>query len=435
MLKKIDLESIQKNKVYGKVVSVNGPLVTAKIPNAKLGDYCDIYIDEKKKIGAKIVAFHDDLIKLSPFDELKGIVPNSKIESTRKSLSIRCSKSLLGTVCNAFGNVVSKDINLKNIEERDVETSPPNPIQRRRIDRQFITGISSIDLFCPIGIGQRLGLFASAGVGKTTLLTMIAKNSKADVNVIALVGERGREIQEFIEDTLKESGIDNTIIVATASSERAALREVSAKTATTIAEYFRDLGKDVLLMVDSLTRVARATREIALLNGELPIRQGYPASVFSELPSLLERSGNNEKGSITAIYTILKNPDGEIDPLAEEITSILDGHIVLDKELANYGIRPAIDIVKSLSRLQTKLLDSELLGRINIVKQMTKKLEDEKDVLLFGGKPDSELKKAIKAEKQILELRNQKINEFKSKTKSIEKLNEIYESLMLEVKD
>ncbi|MCL4150428.1 UNVERIFIED_CONTAM: hypothetical protein GTU68_014928, partial [Idotea baltica] len=303
-----------------------------------------------------------------------------------KPLLITCSDNLIGNVCNAFGQVIINKSNLKKSKENySIYNSPPNPLSREKIEKIMHTGISAIDLFCPIGFGQRLGLFASAGVGKSTLLGMIARNSTADINVVALVGERGREVNEFINENLGSSGMQNTIVVFATSDEPALTRQIAAYTATTIAEYFRDKGKKVLLLVDSLTRTARAIREVSLANGELPVRQGYPASVFSELPLLLERTGTNNKGSITAIYTILKNAENESDPLAEEITSILDGHITLSKDLANQGIRPAIDITNSLSRLESQLLNNEKIKNINAIRIIIAKLERDKELLIFGG--------------------------------------------------
>lgn len=412
MLKSIKFSNTSYSTTYGKVISIKGPLVIAKLPDVKIGDYCKIFLDKEKFIGSKVVSFNEFSVSLAPFSNLNGISPNALVENTHESLLINCSENLIGKVCDPLGNILSNKVKLVKSEMKlSIYNKPPNPLQRKKINESIQTGISAIDIFCPIGFGQRIGLFASAGVGKSTLLGMIAKNSTADINIIALVGERGREVNEFINENLGKNGMQKSIVIFATSDEPALTRQVAAYTATTIAEYFRDKGKKVLLLVDSLTRTARAIREVSLANGELPVRQGYPASVFSELPLLLERAGTSSKGSITAIYTILKNAENESDPLAEEITSILDGHITLNKNLVNQGIRPAIDITNSLSRLENQLLSYKEIENVNKIRKIISKLENEKELLIFGGTPDKELEIALNLEDDINNLRIQNIND------------------------
>ena len=269
-----------------------------------------------------------------------------------------------------------------------------------------------IDTLLPLGKGQRTCLIAPAGTGKSTLLSHIAKSTEAEVIVIALIGERGREVREFLDLTLSDELKKKCVVVVSTSEEAAIRRAKAQETATTIAEYFRDKGKDVLLLVDSLTRTARALRDVGLSLGEMPVRHGFTPSVFAKLPILLERTGTSDKGSITAIYTLLGADDGgSEDPLAEEIKSLLDGHIILSREVAASGIRPAINILKSLSRVEERLTPNEMIPFVSKLKKLLQRIERDKDLILLGGSPDPELKEALLLERKISQFRNQGIND------------------------
>jgi FliI/YscN family ATPase len=271
--------------------------------------------------------------------------------------------------------------------------------------------VRAIDAFCTLGYGQRMGIFASAGVGKSTLLAQIARTAEVDVIVVALVGERSREVREFIEDTLGPEGLRRSIVVVATSDDSALLRQTAPYTATAIAEHFRDAGKRVLLIVDSLTRMARAVRETTLAAGELPVRHGYTNSVYTQLPKLLERAGTATRGSITALYTVLTNQDDDIDPLADEIKSLLDGHIVLRKELATLGIQPAIDITTSISRLFTRLHAPEYQRVAQAAVRATGRFMKEREIVLLGGVPDAELNKILAHQHELLGLVRQNLNQ------------------------
>lgn len=395
-----------QDEIRGKLIAVKGPIITAKIPFAKISDICHITKDNKEILAAQVVSFDGDVISLTPYGNTEGIHPGATITNSGKSPFCLVGPGLIGQTCDAFGNLIEGKIK-GYTEQRPLFAPPPNPLTRRPIDVQFESGIAAIDGLCPIGVGQRIGLFAGPGVGKSTLLGMISRFSNADVNVIALVGERGREVLDFINNNLGSSGLEKSILVVATSEQSSAVRMLASYTAQTIAEYFRDQGKNVLLMIDSITRMARATREVNLSAGELPVRQGYTPSVYTELPRLLERAGNSDQGTITAIYTVLTQNHHEHDALAEEIISLLDGHIVLSQELAQSGIRPAIDILKSVSRLQNELVTSDYLRCVNQIKRLIFRLEQDKASLMFGGTADPELELAIKFENQINALRSQ----------------------------
>jgi flagellum-specific ATP synthase len=433
------LKSANYKKSIGYVKSVNGAFIQAQMPKCQIGDYCKIRISSTEILEAQVVSFNNNIIQLAPFGHLKKIAVGAVVENLHQELAVACSNHLIGKVCNAFGKIIDHEIptaistTLPNSKTRNnflrtvnLDQNPPNALTRKAIDKFLETGIAAIDSMLSIGLGQRIGLFASAGVGKSTLLGMITRNAKVDLVVIALIGERGREVNEFLEDNLGAEGRAKSIVVMATSDEPALCRQMAAYTATSIAEYFRDQGKNVLLLVDSLTRTARAIREVGLANGELPVRQGYPSRVYSELPRLLERTGNNHKGSITAIYAVLRNEENDSDPLAEEIISLLDGHIILSKELANSGIRPAIDILQSLSRLQNKLISNQEQILVNKVRTTLAKLSKEKDFLLFGGTPDAELTNCLAIEKDLIKILTQNQNEYKSKADVFKELSKLF---------
>jgi flagellum-specific ATP synthase len=345
---------------HGRVVQLIGLVIESEGPLAAIGELCRI--ESARNDGstlAEVVGFRNHHVLLMPLGELRGIHPGSEVIALGSSLKVPVGDSLMGRVIDGLGKPLD---DLGAIEARDyvrMNLLPPHPLKRQRITKPFCTGIKSIDTLIPCGRGQRLGIFAGSGVGKSTLLGMIASRAEADVNVIALIGERGREVREFIEKDLDEAGRRKSVIVVATSNQPAIARLKGAFVAMSIAEYFRDEGKNVMLMMDSVTRFAMAQREIGLAVGEPPATRGYTPSVFSLLPQLLERAGSGERGSITGLFTVLVEADDMNDPIADAVRSILDGHIVLTRELATQNHYPAVDVLESVSRLTRDLTSQE----------------------------------------------------------------------------
>lgn len=359
------LEGMQLTQVMGRITEVVGMLIKAVVPQVRIGEVC-LVKREGEPLITEVVGFTQDQVLLSPLGEMTGIGPSSEVLPTRLSLQIKVGPQLLGRVLNGLGEPLDLDTMgpLELNESYPIFRAPPDPLKRDRIDQPISTGVRCLDGLLTCGKGQRIGIFAGAGVGKSTLLGMIARSSGADVNVIGLIGERGREVREFIEKDLGEEGMRRSVVIVSTSDQASQLRLNAAYVATAIAEYFRDQGKSVILMMDSVTRFARALREVGLAAGEPPARAGYTPSVFSTLPRLLERSGNSDKGSITAFYTVLVAGDDINEPVADEVRSILDGHIVLSMALAHAYHYPAIDVLGSISRLLGEICDEEHLKLI-----------------------------------------------------------------------
>ena len=344
----------------GKVESVVGMSIAASGGRAAVGDICRIYNSESgTQVPAEVVGLRSDQILLMPYDNMSGIATGSFVRNTGRRLSIPVGSFLRGRIINALGQPIDGLGPFHGGTSFCIEGQYINPLARPPIRERMEFGIKAIDSLLTIGKGQRIGIFAGSGVGKSTLMGMIAKNVKADINVIALVGERGREVLEFVQRDLGEEGMRRSILVVATSDQPAMLRMKCPSVATGIAEYFRDQGYDVLLMMDSLTRFAMAQREIGLSIGEPPVARGYTPSIYAELPKLLERSGNFEKGSITGVYTVLVEGDDTNEPIADTVRGILDGHIVLSRQLANANHFPAIDVNASISRLMQELVSDE----------------------------------------------------------------------------
>ncbi|MCR8848643.1 flagellar protein export ATPase FliI [Rossellomorea sp. SC111] len=375
-------------KKFGKVKRVVGLMIESQGPESSVGEVCHIHIlsrGKQKVIQAEVVGFNDDLVILMPYTNMQDISPGSLVEATAKPLEIKIGPSLIGKVIDSLGHPLDGSQLPSGLSTAYTEQEPPNPLSRPPIDEKMEVGVKAIDSMLTVGKGQRVGIFAGSGVGKSTLLGMIARNTKADLNVIALVGERGREVREFIERDLGEEGLQKTIVVAATSDQPALMRIKGAFTATAIAEYFRDKGMNVMLMMDSATRVAMAQREIGLAVGEPPTTKGYTPSVFAILPKLLERTGTNLNGSITAFYTVLVDGDDLNEPISDTVRGILDGHIVLDRQISNRGQYPAINILKSVSRLMNHLASKEHLQAATRIRELLSTYMNSEDLIQIGA--------------------------------------------------
>lgn len=373
------LEEVELTTVHGRITEAVGMVIRAIIPQVKMGEICLIK-REGEPLPAEVVGFTKEEVILSPLGEMRGIGPSSEVIPLRMPMHIKVGPQLLGRILNGMGEPLDTDTKgpLHLTESIPVLNAPPDPLKRALIEEPISVGVRCIDGVLTCGRGQRIGIFAGAGVGKSTLLGMIAQNAVADVNVITLIGERGREVREFIENDLGTEGLERSVIIVSTSDQAAQMRLNAAYVGTAIAEYFREQGKSVILMMDSVTRFARALREVGLAAGEPPARAGFTPSVFAILPRLLERSGNSDKGSITAFYTILVAGDDMNEPIADEVRSILDGHIILSADLARQFHYPAIDVLASISRvlpLITNREHLELIGKLREVLSHYKKNE------------------------------------------------------------
>lgn len=381
------IETADSYKRYGKVKQAVGLMIESKGPECSIGDVCKIYTkgDGPKAIKAEVVGFKDQNILLMPYLEAANIAPGSIVEATGESLRVKVGSGLIGQVVDAFGNPLDGSALPKGLAQVSTDQAPPNPMKRPPIREKMAVGVRSIDSLLTVGKGQRVGIFAGSGVGKSTLMGMIARETAADLNVIALVGERGREVREFIEKDLGEEGLKRTIVVVATSDQPALMRLKAAYTATAIAEYFRDKGQNVMFMMDSVTRVAMAQREIGLATGEPPTTKGYTPSVFAILPKLLERTGTTENGSITAFYTVLVDGDDMNEPIADTVRGILDGHIVLDRSLANKGQFPAVNILKSISRVMSNIAGKDHIRAANRFREMLSTYQNSEDLINIGA--------------------------------------------------
>lgn len=365
------LEDVELTTVHGRITEVIGMLIRAVIPQVKMGEVCLIK-RAGEPLAAEVVGFTKDEVILSPLGSMEGIGPSSEVIPMRAPMHIKVGPGLLGRVLNGLGQPLDVDTKGPLVLEETfpIMNLPPDPLKRKLIEKPIPVGVRCIDGVLTCGQGQRVGIFAAAGVGKSTLLGMIARNAVADVNVISLIGERGRELREFLINDLGEEGMKRSVVIVSTSDQAAQMRLNAAYVGTAIAEYFRDQGKSVILMMDSVTRYARALREIGLAAGEPPARAGYTPSVFATLPRLLERSGNSDIGSITAFYTILVAGDDLNEPVADEVRSILDGHIVLSSELARQHHYPAIDVLASVSRILPQIVDKSHLQLVSTLREV-----------------------------------------------------------------
>lgn len=387
LIKKIP--NVETFKKFGKVNRVVGLMIESQGPESSIGDVCKIHVNSSKNghqvILAEVVGFNNEFVILMPYTSIREISIGCLVEGTGKPLEIKVGPELIGKVLDSMGNPFDGSNLPKGLVTVQTEKEPPNPLTRPPIHEQLEVGVKAIDGMLTVGSGQRVGIFAGSGVGKSTLLGMIARNTQADINVIALIGERGREVREFIERDLGEEGLKRSIVVAATGDQPALMRIKGAFTATAIAEYFRDRGLNVMLMMDSVTRVAMAQREIGLATGEPPAQKGYTPSVFSILPKLLERTGTNLNGTITAFYTVLVDGDDMNEPIADTVRGILDGHIVLDRSLANKGQYPAINVLKSVSRLMHHISHPEHVKAAERLRELYYTYAKSEDLINIGA--------------------------------------------------
>ena len=426
------LSSLSTYNIKGKVTELTGLVVRAVVPGVRMGELCFIVpYHGLAPIKAEVVGFKDQEVLLMPLGNLEGIGLGNDVIPTGHNLTVRVGNGLLGRVLDGLGDPLDEDKlgPLDFSAEYPVTAEPPKAMKRERVTRPISVGIRAIDSVLTVGEGQRIGFFAAAGVGKSTLIGMIARNTEADINVICLVGERGREVRDFIEGDLGEEGLKRSVVIVSTSDQPALVRLKAAYVATAIAEYFRDQGKRVMLMMDSVTRFARALREVGLAVGEPPARQGYTPSVFSMLPRLLERSGNSDKGSITAFYTILVAGDDMNEPVADETRSILDGHIILSRALAARSHYPAIDISESISRVMDSIVEEDHKDCARKLREVVANYEKERDLILIGAYEegsDPKVDYAIEKIEEVNEFLKQKVTDKISFEEAVEKLKEIF---------
>jgi len=379
---------LEKNyiKKLGRVSQVVGLTIESTGPDVNIGQTCRIKAARSgEELLAEVVGFRENNILLMPLGSMGGIGPGSVVEALDKPITVKVSENLLGRVLDGLGLPMDGKGDIVDGDEFFTSNSPPNPLVRNRISDPLPLGIKAIDGLLTVGKGQRIGIFAGSGVGKSTLMGMIARNTKADINVIALVGERGREVREFIEKDLGEEGLKRSVLVIATSDKPALVRLKAAEVATSIAEYFREQGKDVMLLMDSLTRYAMAQREVGLAAGEPPVSRGYTPSVFAVMPKLLERAGNSEKGSITGLYTVLVDGDDLTEPVTDTARGILDGHIVLSRKIANRNHYPAIDVLASVSRVMSDIVDRDHKSLSNEIKKSMAVYANSEDLINIGA--------------------------------------------------
>ena len=423
-----EIDSCSPFVAKGRVKALVGLLIRATVPDVWIGELCLIYNPRSAHpVKAEVVGFENGDVLLMALGALVDIGPQSEVIPTGKYLSVKVGDELLGRVLNGLGEPMDAEFKgpITAIEEYAVYQEAPDPLHRNRVNKPISVGVRAIDSLLACGEGQRIGLFAAAGVGKSTLLGMIARNTEADVNVITLVGERGREVRDFIEQDLGPEGLKRSVIVCATSNEPSLVRLKAAYVGTAIAEYFRNQGKKVMLMMDSVTRFARAQREVGLACGEPPARAGYTPSVFAELPRLLERAGNSDKGSITAFYTVLVAGDDMNEPVADEVRSILDGHIILSREMAGAGHFPAIDVLGSVSRVMNTVSTKEHRTAASAMRSVLATYNKQKDLITLGAYQagsDPRTDDAIQRIDDINRFLQQPTDEKMPRTESVEKL-------------
>lgn len=413
----------------GKVSKVVGLTVESEGPEVNIGELCSMQAGRAgKQVIAEVVGFKDKKVLLMPLGEMSGIGPGNKIIATGSHLRVGVGDALKGRIIDGLGNPIDGKGPLAIEKYYPVNNQPPNPLTRKRITEPLVLGIKAVDCLLTIGKGQRAGIFAGSGVGKSTLIGMIARNTKADINVIALIGERGREVREFIEKDLKEEGLERSVVIVATSDQPALIRQKGALLATAVSEYFRDKGMDVLLLMDSLTRFAMAQREIGLAIGEPPVSRGYTPSVFAILPRLLERAGSSEHGSITGLYSVLVDGDDLSEPVTDAVRGILDGHVVLSRDLANRNQYPAIDVLASVSRVMPDIVTEQHKKTAGEIKKAMAIYRDAEDLINIGAYTKGSNEKidyAIDVNSSIIDFIEQDVNDKFSFDNELEQMWEV----------
>jgi flagellum-specific ATP synthase len=380
------LERVEPMVPRGEVTRVIGLVIESTGPSTSIGELCEVLGRNGESHGyAEVVGFRENQVLLMPLGSMEGIQKGSIVRSLRRPFIVAAGDNLLGRILDGLGRPLDENGPVEGSTHVPISAQPPHPLKRQRVTEPLGVGIRSIDGLLTCGKGQRFGVFAGSGVGKSVLMGMVARNTTAEVNVIALIGERGREVRDFIERDLGEEGLRRSVVVTVTSDQPALIRIKGAMLATAIAEYFRDTGRDVMLMMDSVTRLAMAQREIGLAIGEPPTTRGYTPSVFAMLPRLLERSGRGDKGSITALYTVLVEGDDMNEPVADAVRSILDGHIVLSRKLAAENHYPAIDVLGSISRVQSEVSPPEVKNAARVVMKDIAIYRENEDLINIGA--------------------------------------------------
>ncbi|MTI80191.1 MAG: flagellar protein export ATPase FliI [Firmicutes bacterium] len=423
------LKKTEPIKLLGQVTRVVGLTVEVQGITARIGEVCLIKVPrEDYPVYAEVVGFKERDSLLMPLGDLKGVYPGCAVLPTGQALTVSVGEHLLGQIINGLGQPFEGHIYNEDGQQYPVDNDPPNPLKRKRIKSVLPTGVRAIDSLLTCGCGQRIGIFAGSGVGKSTMLGMIAKHGSADVNVIALIGERGREVLDFIESDLGPEGLAKSVVIVATSDQPALVRLKGAFTATAIAEYFRDQGKDVMLMMDSVTRFAMAQREVGLAVGEPPATRGYTPSVFALLPKLMERSGMGQNGSITAFYTVLVDGDDMNEPIADAVRGILDGHIVLSRNLAAKNQYPSIDVLQSVSRVMPDIVEEEHQNGAGQVKDLLATYQESEDLINIGAYvmgSNPKVDNAIKKHEQITEFLKQKPDEYSEYSQTMQTLYQL----------
>ncbi len=424
------INNVNTFRPIGKVLQVIGLTIEADGPESSIGDLCHIYnkLGDNKYIPAEVVGFREEKILLMPLDSMEGLKPGAVVINTNDPIKVKVGQGLLGRVLDGLGNPIDGLGEIRSTTYRNTQANVINPMLKKPIDEVLSFGIRSIDAFNTVGKGQRMGVFAGSGVGKSTTLAMIARNTQADVNVLALIGERGREVREFVEKTLGEEGLAKSVVIVATSEQPSLVKIKAAFVATTIAEYFRDQGKDVLFMLDSITRIAMAQREVGLAIGEPPATRGYTPSVFALMPKILERTGTSDKGTITGLYTVLVEGDDFNEPISDTVRSILDGHIALSRELAHKNHYPAVDVLQSISRVMTEITNTDHKKAASNIRELLATYQKNIDLINIGAYvagTDAKIDRAINLIDEINSFLCQSINEKTSYEDAIASLLDI----------
>lgn len=422
------LDGLESMLHVGEVVEMAGLLVESAGPAAAIGDFCEILTSTGRRVRSQVIGFRDGRVLSMPLEETGGVELGNLVVARRDAARVAVGPGLIGRVLDGLGRPIDQGPRLETRASYDLYSAPPGPLEREHITAPLVTGVRAIDSLLPVGLGQRIGVFGGSGVGKSTLLGSMARNNSADVTVIALVGERNREVRAFLEQDMGEEGRRRAVVVVATSDRPAPLRVRACFTALAIAEYFRDQGASVLLVMDSVTRLAMAQREIGLAAGEPPAQKGYTPSVFALLPKVFERAGNFPRGSITGFFTVLVEGDDFSEPICDAVRAILDGHIVLSRQLAAAGHYPAIDVLESVSRLQSQLASPEQGGQARAVRQALALYHQAEDLIQLGAYvsgANPQLDAAIRARPQILEFLRQAPDAQSPRAETLRQLGQI----------